>query len=104
VEAVETYAGRSRSKALAHPDFPAIVSALEIHDLADAPQRALATATYFASVWNVWLAADEQRRRRTVDPRKGATPWVLPDDWNSPGLAEFPPGFADWFRPQPVVA
>lgn len=102
VDAVEMYVARSRSKALVRPDFPVKVSPPEIHELADAPQRALATANYLASVWNAWLATDEQRRRRTVDPREGTTPWIMPDDMNSPDLAEFPPEFTGRVRPQPV--
>jgi hypothetical protein len=102
VDAVETYAAHSRSKTLVRPDFPGTSSAPEIQDLADAPQRALATANYLANVWNAWLSTDEQRRRRTVDPRKGTTPWIMPEDMNSPDPAEFPPEFAARVRPQPV--
>jgi hypothetical protein len=102
VEAVDAYVAKSRSKNLVRPDFPPAPVVPELRELPDAAQRALATANYVARAWSAWLATDEQRRRRTVDPRKGTSPWIMPDDMNSPDVAEFSSAFAEHVRPEPV--
>lgn len=48
-------------------------------------ERALATANYVSTVWDWWLAAEEQRcRRLNVDPP------ILPESLSSPEVAELP--------------
>jgi hypothetical protein len=64
--------------------------------------RALSVANYVASVWMAWLATDEQRVRRTIDPRTGEPPWIMPEGLADPVLVEFPPEFADLAKPEPM--
>lgn len=101
-EAVEVFRSSSRSKSLASPYFPPAPNEPDLRDVPDAAQRALATANYVASAWGAWLATDEQRRRRTAEPRTGTSPWMMPDELSSPDVAQFPAGFAEQVRPEPV--
>jgi len=91
-----------RGKGLVQPTFPSAPSAPNTSELRDAAQRALITANYLARVWTAWLAAEEQRRRRTIDPRTQTSPWLMPEDMNSPHIAEFPFGFSQRVRPEPL--
>lgn len=101
-EAVADYAARTKNKNLVTPDFPSTRPALVV-DPRDQPEfRALAVANYIAAVWSAWLATDEQRARRAVNPRTGTTPWIMPDALGSPELAEFPPEFAKVVQPEPL--
>lgn len=92
VHAIIEY-GRRNKKKLVRPVFPDVpVLGLAV---ADEPQyRALAVANYVRGVWAGWLAAEEQRRRRTVDSRTGEPSLILPEELRSPILAELPPKFA----------
>lgn len=100
-EAVAAYSSRSRGRELVLPDFPPAPQPPRIdHD--QPAQRALATADYVARVWSAWLTTDEQRRRRAVDPRTGASPWIMPTELGSPTIAEFPAAFAERARPEPL--
>lgn len=56
--------------------------------------RALRTATILARAWTAWLQSDEQRRRRTVRPQDGGTPWMMPEELNSSKVAPLPARFA----------
>jgi hypothetical protein len=53
-------------------------------------------------VWSAWLATEEQRVRRTINPRTGTPPWIMPEALGSPALAEFPPKFGQLVKPEPV--
>lgn len=73
-------------------------------DSRDKPEfRALAVANYVAAVWSSWLATDEQRVRRTAEPRTGKRPWIMPEELGSPVLAAFPSEFASLVTPEPLV-
>ena len=73
-------------------------------DARDQPEyRALSVANYVAAVWSAWLATDEQRVRRAINPRTGTTPWIMPEALGSPELAEFPPEFGQLVQPEPVT-
>lgn len=50
-----------------------------------------------------WLRTDEERRRRTVRPRTGESPWIMPEELNQAEVAEFPPAFAARVRSQPLT-
>jgi hypothetical protein len=101
-QAIRAYSQRNRAKLVLPKFLPTpILAAAE----RDAPQfRALAVANYVGAVWETWLFTDEQRHRRTVTPRSGKTPWIMPPELNSPTIAAFPPEFADRVRPEPLSA
>lgn len=103
VEAVDAYRARSRGRNLVRPEFPAAPEPPNL-DIAgeDTAHRALATANYVARAWTAWLTTDEQRRRRTVDPRKGTSPWIMPEHMGSPTVAEFPAAFAEQVQLEPL--
>lgn len=95
--AVDDYSRRQRSK-LVVPVFqpvPQLAAAVQ-----DEPRfRALAVANYVGNVWTAWLFTEEQRLRRTVNPRTGETPWIMPEDLNNPAIAIFPAEFSDRVGP-----
>ena len=69
----------------------------------DSPaQRALATANYLVAAWNVWLSTEQERLQRTVS-QKGETPWMMPEELNSPIIAPLPEKFAERLNVQPLV-
>ena len=101
-QAIADYKTRTRNKNLVTPNFPAEpkLSAPK-HD--EPASRALSVADYVAGVWMAWLLSDEQRLRRTTDPRTGTTPWIMPEELGDPGLAAFPPEFAGRVKPEPLA-
>jgi hypothetical protein len=100
-DAVADYAARTKNRNLATPEFPRAPKF--IVDERDEPEfRALSVANYVAKVWSQWLATDDQRVRRTINPRTGTTPWIMPDELGNPVLAEFPPKFGQLVQPEPV--
>ncbi len=103
VEAVAEYAARANSKNLVIPEFASARPTLKI-DARDEPQyRALSVANYIATVWSAWLATDEQRVRRAINPRTGQAPWIMPEALGSPELAEFSPEFGKLVQPESVT-
>ncbi len=104
LEAVADYKRRTRSKTLTEPMFPPSPRAADFQPAEDtASQRAFTTANYLGKVWSRWLKTDEERRRRTARPKRGETPWIMPDDLNAPEVAEFPSAFAAPIHEQPLV-
>lgn len=101
-QAIAEYKARMRNKTLVLPDFPA-TPRLNAAERDEPALRALSVANYVASVWRAWLATDEQRVRRTTDPRSGARPWIMPEELGQPHLAVFPPKFAARMRPEPLA-
>jgi hypothetical protein len=101
VTAVETFRGPGKSPVPTFPDLPSRKDFSPAEDTASA--RAFATANFVRRAWTYWLASDEERRRRTVRPRTGETPWIMPEEMNLPDLAIFPPGFAGRIHVQPLV-
>lgn len=101
--AVSDYAAQMKNRKFAAPEFPRTRPTLVV-DPRDQPEfRALSTANYIAAVWTMWLVTDEQRARRTIDPRTGKPPWIMPEDLGNPELAEFPPGFSVGVQPEPMT-
>ena len=97
--AVDDYSRRNKTN-LVVPGFPPIPAPTD--PKRDAPQfRALAVADYVGEVWSAWLYTEEQRVRRTVAPKSGKTPWIMPEELNSPAIAVFPTVFADRVKPEP---
>ncbi|MGW0048480.1 hypothetical protein [Nocardia cyriacigeorgica] len=98
-QAVDDYARRKKAKLVA-PTFPPVPA--PAGPMQDEPQyRALAVANYVGEVWSAWLHTEEQRVRRTVAPKSGKTPWIMPEELNSSTIAAFPDGFADRVKPEP---
>ncbi|MFI7190655.1 hypothetical protein ACIBQ0_13050 [Nocardia nova] len=95
--AVDDYSRRQRSK-LVVPVFQPVPE-LAAAALDEPRFRALAVANYVGNVWTAWLFTEEQRLRRTVNPRTGETPWIMPEDLNDPAIAIFPAEFSDQVRP-----
>jgi hypothetical protein len=103
VEAVDEYTSRTKNKSLVQPVFPPAPRRKDFQPEVDtASQRAFQAANYLARAWTFWLSTDEQRRRRSIQPRTKETPWIMPDDMSSPDVAMFPPDFAQHVRAQPI--
>ncbi len=102
-EAVAAYAKRTKNKNLTAPNFVNRRPQLNRDDRDEPSYRALAAANYVRDSWTAWLATDEQRVRRTMNPRTGKPPWIMADDLGDPTLADFPPGFGQLVRPEPLV-
>lgn len=104
LDAITDYKRRTHSEALVEPTFPprpAYGSFTPRDDTAS--QRALATANYVGRAWATWLKTDEERRRRTEQPKTGKTPWIMPEDMNSATVPDFPEQFAARLHKQPLV-
>lgn len=101
--AVADYAARTKNKNLVVPEFVRTRPTLRVDPRDQAEFRALAVANYIAAVWSAWLATEEQRVRRAINPRTGNTPWIMPAALGSPELAEFPPQFSKLVRSEPLT-
>lgn len=97
--AVAEYAGRKRVSLVAPRFLPVPALAAPVED--EPRYRALAAADYIGLVWAAWLFTEDQRARRTVSPRTQETPWIMPDELNSPVVAALPAEFADRVKPEP---
>lgn len=103
-DAVEQYKRSSRSKTLTEPKFPALPTPESFaYDGDGAGSRAFAQANLLQKAWTAWLQTDEERRRRTIQPRTGKTPWVMPEHMNAPNVSNFPAKFAERVHEQPLV-
>jgi hypothetical protein len=104
LEAITNYKRRTRSRALIEPTFPARPASEDFTTSEDsASQRAFTTAKLVGRAWGAWLKTDEERRRRTQQPRTGKTPWIMPEEMNSRTAPDFPELFAARLREQPLV-
>lgn len=104
VDAVQAYKARTRSKALTEPTFRTFPNFEDMAPDEDtAPRRAFLVANYVGRVWASWLETDDERRRRTVQPKTNASPWIMPEDMNDPTTPDFPPSFASRLHEQPPV-
>lgn len=104
IAAVEEHRTRTRSKTLIDPTFPAPADrALATPRDATASARAYALANYMMRAWSSWLRTDEERRRRTVQPRTGKTPWIMPEEMNAADVPDFPATFTGRVREQELV-
>lgn len=92
VSSVRDYKRRTNSGSLKEPTFTASPHASDFPPPdTTAVQRTLAAANFVSRAWTVWLETEEERRRRTVSPRTGVSPWMMPDELNSPHIAPLPP-------------
>ena len=102
--AVREYKRTSRSRTLAEPEFRALPSPADFEPVEDAAKsRAFALANLLRRTWTEWLRSDDERRRRTIQPKTGKTPWVMPEDMNAPDVPDFPAKFAALVHEQPLV-
>jgi hypothetical protein len=104
LDAITDYKRRTRSKALIEPTFPTRPAREDFTPSEDtASQRAFTTANFVGRAWSAWLKTDEERRRRTEQPKTGKTPWIMPEDMNSATVPDFPKQFATRLHEQPLV-
>lgn len=95
LDAIAAYRRATRSSTLVTPTFLARPAPEDFAPAEDTPsRRALAAANYFGRSWTTWLETDEERRRRTVQPTKGTTPWIMPESMNGATVPDFPEAFA----------
>lgn len=100
-KAIGDYAAETKNKNLVVPEY--LPSPPPPTELFPEPQlRALAAANYVAAVWSRWLATEDQRLRRTADPRTGKSPWIMPSNLAQPEIAAFPPNFGNALTPEPL--
>ncbi|RJS45327.1 hypothetical protein [Nocardioides cavernaquae] len=100
---VADYKRKSRSRTLTEPEFPAISPVDGADSHLTASERAFALANEVMRLWSAWLETDEERRKRTVQPRTGLTPWVMPIDMNNAKIPDFPDRFLAAMTVQSVV-
>ncbi|MCV7051270.1 hypothetical protein H7H82_11800 [Mycobacterium heidelbergense] len=102
-DAVTAYAQKTRNRNLVIPDFSKDRPKLTM-DVRNEPEfRALSVANYVAQVWRTWIITDEQRVRRTINPKTKKPPWIMPEELGDPVVAEFPPEFAELAKPEPTT-
>ncbi|MGE5295432.1 MAG: hypothetical protein ACM3VT_11445 [Solirubrobacterales bacterium] len=102
--AIAAYKTRTRAGAVVSPTFPTSPIPDDFQpEVDEASRRAFAAANYACSAWRVWLATDDERRKRTVQPRTGSSPWMMPIEMNSQTAPDFPPKFSDRLRVQALV-
>jgi len=101
--AIDDYKNRTKSRSIVSPAFPASPASSDFTPAEDTPaQRALAAANYLVRAWGLWLRTDEERRRRTVQPTTGTSPWIMPEDLGHTTVADFPAEFASRLHREPV--
>ncbi|GAB4002721.1 hypothetical protein GCM10028772_04380 [Nocardioides ultimimeridianus] len=99
VDAIRSYRG-----SLVVPTFPDRPEPRDFQPTEDtASARAFAAASYLRAAWHAWLKTEDERVRRTIQPRTGKTPWIMPEDMNSPVVATFPEAFAARLTEQALV-
>lgn len=104
IAAVVDYKRRTRSSGLKDPTFPSSPTRADFAPSDNTPsQRAFMTANYLGRAWSAWLKTDEERRRRTVRPQTGETPWIMPAEMNAATVPDFPEDFAARLHVQPLV-
>lgn len=103
IEAIDAYAKKTKNSNLARPAFNKPISLdLFVPSEDTATQRAFQTANYVARAWTDWLATDDERRKRSENPRTKKAPWIMPDGMNSKVIEELPAAFIERFVPQPL--
>lgn len=103
-DAVRAYKRDTGSANLTEPNFAPQSSQDQFTPSDDSPaQRSFALANFAGRVWASWLKTDEERRRRTVQPKTNITPWIMPLDMNGQTTPDFPPRFTSRVIEQPLV-
>lgn len=94
ISAIEEYGRRSRNRYLVKPDFLSEPRYAAAHNCCSVA-RVLELAEYLRASWEAWLVTEHERVRRTVQPRTGDTPWMMPESMNSPTILELPSSFRE---------
>lgn len=103
VAAVRDYSDRV-STTLVEPVFsPPPLFANFVPDEDTSTRRAFVLAECLRTIWKSWLRTEAERIKRTIQPRTGRTPWIMPADMNGQEMPDFPPGFAARLNEQPLV-
>ncbi len=102
--AVEQYTAAHKNRKIVQPTFKAVPDpgAFDL-DGDDAVQRAHAAASLLGRAWEAWLKTDDQRRQRSVEPRTGKSPWIMPLEMGEPQVSEFPVKFGERLHPQRIA-
>jgi len=104
VEAVDAYAKKTKNRNLVRPAFKDLL----LPDSFVAPeeeastQRAFQLANFVARTWSDWLDADDERRKRSINPRTKKSPWIMPEHLSDSVIEEFPAALQERFVPEPV--
>lgn len=101
-DAITDYAARRKNKTLVVPEFGKPPT-FKLDDRDEPAYRALSVANYVAAVWSAWLSTDEQRARRTINPKTSKPPWIMPEALGDPEIADFPSKFAQFVQPEPLT-
>lgn len=89
LKAIDAYVDQNPNAKLVRPEL----SPPDIHnnlDSLDQVQRALTVANNLRKVWTHWLSLEQERSRRTIQPKTGASPWIMPVDLSDPNISEVP--------------
>lgn len=100
-KAITDYMASTKKKNLVIPEYPSPPRP-PIQTQTTPALRALAVANYVAAVWSGWLVTEEQRLRRTTDPRTGTAPWIMPKELAEPEVSQFPQQFGRQVKPEPL--
>ena len=101
ISAITEHSTRARNGNLVRPVFARFPRPEEFDMSSESPtKRALETANFLAKLWTCWLSTEEQRRRRSINPKTGTTPWIMPEEMNAQTIAELPPVFAERVLPE----
>ena len=100
-KAITDYMSRTKNKNLVIPNF-ATAPPLPVQTQTTPQLRALSVANYVAAVWSGWFATEDQRVRRTTEPRTGTSPWIMPEALAEPEISQFPEEFGQQVKPEPL--
>ena len=102
VAAIRAHAATRKGQKLVEPTFPASPEPPEAWP--ESPEQcALQLARWLGRAWTIWLVSDGERLCRTVQPRTGRSPWIMPAELNQPELLPLPPAMLDTLLVQPLT-
>lgn len=104
LSAIADYKNRTKSRSLVDPMFPSRPSRDRFAQVEDSPPaRAIALANFAGAAWTAWLQTDAERIKRTVQPKTGLTPWIMPADACDQETPDFPPEFSATLEAKALV-
>lgn len=103
IRSVDDFARQAKNRKLARPDFSALPDLDSFVPGKSAVLRALETAVVLEAVWRCWIESEDERVRRTVNPRTGKTPWMMPHELNDHLVNVLPGDLVSASRVQAVV-
>lgn len=104
VEAVDAYAKKTKNRNLVRPAFTdlALPDSFVAPEEEASTQRAFQLANFVTRTWSDWLDADDERRKRSINPRTKKSPWIMPEHLSNSVIEEFPAALQERFVPEPV--